>query len=603
MAGSIVPEDKELNTDLKSLRKLWPYLWPKNQAPIKWRFILAILALFASKAATLAVPLLFKEIIDHLNLTTTSTLALIPLSLIFAYGLARLLSAAFNEIRDGIFAVVTQKAVRHVGLQVFRHVHALSLRFHLDRQTGGLSRIIERGTKGIENLLQFLTFNIVPTLVEIVLVCLLLWTIYEIPFALITLVTLISYIGFTLIVTEWRISFVKTMNSKDNEATTKAVDSLLNYETVKYFNNEAHEAKRFDHALVGYQNAAIKSKLSLSFLNIGQALIITVGLVLVMWLAMNRIQTNTMTVGDFVALNTYLMQLYMPLFMLGFAYREVKISLVNMDSMFTLLDVPSEIKDKANAPNLRFKKGEIKFEDVSFAYNSDRPILEKLSFTIPAGKTLAIVGASGAGKSTISRLLFRFYDATTGRILIDGQDIRDVTQDSLRRLIGIVPQDTVLFNDTILYNIAYGNPEASKEDSIQAAKSAHIYKFISSLPEGFDARVGERGLKLSGGEKQRIAIARTILKKPKIFLFDEATSALDTHTEKAIQRSLNSLSKDHTTLIIAHRLSTVIDADEIIVLDQGTIVERGTHQQLLTIQGTYYEMWQRQQQSYQDEAP
>jgi ABC-type transport system involved in Fe-S cluster assembly fused permease/ATPase subunit len=587
--------------DIHTLGKLLPYIWPKNLPQIRARVIFSILCLITAKGATLLVPLIFKNAIDALS-PAHQGLITVPVILIISYGLARLVSALFAELRDGIFASVTQRAVRQVGLAVFHHLHQLGLRYHLERQTGGLSRAIERGTKGIETLLQFLTFNIIPTIVEILLVGIVLWVLYDYRFSLITLLTMVAYILFTLTITEWRITFVRTMNATDSEAHTKAIDSLLNFETVKYFGNEAHEASRFDSALKRYETAAIKSKLSLAFLNIGQAVIISFGLVAVMMIAGQAVTAQTMTVGDFAAVNTYLLQLYIPLFTLGFAYREVKLSLVSLEEMFDLLHVPEEIQDLPEALELKVNGGEIEFDHVSFAYAPDRPILKDISFHLPAGKTVAIVGSSGAGKSTIGRLLFRFYDVTKGRITIDGQDIRSVTQHSLRKAIGVVPQDTVLFNDTIEYNIAYGNPAATQKQIEGAARHAHIHTFIMSLPQKFKTRVGERGLKLSGGEKQRVAIARTLLKNPPIFLFDEATSALDTHTEKQIQANLLELSANHSTVIIAHRLSTVIDADEILVLDQGKIVERGKHKDLLEREGLYTAMWQRQQQQNQGES-
>lgn len=593
MKPIIVTKDVLFKPDVRTIRKLLPYIWPTNLPQIRLRVIFAFISLIMAKGATLAVPLLFKGAIDALTPLHQAIITL-PVVLVISYGIARLLSSLFSEVRDGIFATVTQRAVRQVGLSVFHHLHNLGLRYHLERQTGGLSRAIERGTKGIESLLQFLTFNIIPTFIEIILVSVVLWMLYDYRFSLITLLTMIAYAAFTLIITEWRIEFVKTMNATDSEAHTKAIDSLLNFETVKYFGNEEHEATRFDSALKRYETAAIKSKLSLSFLNIGQSVIISGGLIIVMLLAGSAVISQEMTIGDFAAINTYLLQLYIPLFTLGFAYREVKLALVSMEAMFDLLNVPEEIQDQPDAPPLTVNGGEIIFDNVSFSYGPDRPILKNISFHVPAGKTVAIVGSSGAGKSTIGRLLFRFYDVSNGRITIDGQDIRTIRQDSLRQTIGVVPQDTVLFNDTIEYNIGYGNPKATHEQIEDASRHARIYTFIETLPEKYATRVGERGLKLSGGEKQRVAIARTLLKKPKIFLFDEATSALDTHTEKQIQASLEELSANHTTVIIAHRLSTVIDADEILVLDQGEIVERGRHGDLLTRGGLYATMWQRQ---------
>lgn len=556
------------------------------------RLVLALSALVLSKVASLCVPVVFKHAIDFLSNPTNT---LVPVGLMVLYGLARLLSSAFSEIRDATFAKVAQRSLRQVGLTIFDHLHHLSLRFHLERQTGGLTRAIERGTKAIETLLTFLSFNILPTIAEILLVSVFLWAMYDVIFAVITLMTMAAYILFTLKVSEWRIGYVREMNENDSVSQTKAIDSLLNYETVKYFNNEGHEQGRFDASLKLYEKAAVKNKTSLSLLNIGQVIIISTGLVVIMILAAKQVIQKAMTIGDLVAINTFLIQLYIPLFNLGFAYREIKLALVNLESMFDLLEEPQEIKDAPKANSLQVQGGEVRFDHVSFHYDENRPILKDISFTIPAGKTLAIVGSSGAGKSTISRLLFRFYDVTKGAILIEGQDIRLVTQESLRQVIGIVPQDTVLFNDTIGYNILYGRPGATQKDIEEVARQSQIHDFIASLPEGYNTRVGERGLKLSGGEKQRVAIARTLLKHPKIFLFDEATSALDTRTEKEIQKSLREVSKDKTTLIIAHRLSTIIDADEIIVLEKGRIVERGNHQGLLKKNTVYAAMWKRQQ--------
>ena len=558
----------------------------------KLRLILALSALVLSKVAVLYVPIIFKYAIDFLNNPTNVA---VPVGLMILYGCMRLVSSAFSEIRDATFAKVAQRSLRQVCLKIFDHLHHLSLRFHLERQTGGLTRAIERGTKSIETLLTFLSFNILPIIAEIILVSTFLWFMYDFYFAIVTLLTMAAYIVFTLKLSEWRTSYVRKMNENDSESQTKAIDSLLNYETVKYFNNEDHEKERFDQSLRLYEKAAVQSKISLSYLNIGQVFIISVGLIVVMILASQQVIQKTMTVGDLVAVNTFLIQLYIPLFNLGFAYREIKLALVNLESMFSVMEEPEEIKDATNAQPINISEGEIRFENVSFSYQENRSILKNISFTIPPGKTLAIVGSSGAGKSTLSRLLFRFYDVIKGKILIDGQDIRAVSQQSLRRSIGIVPQDTVLFNDTIGYNILYGRIDATTLEIVEAAKQARIHDFIESLPEGYDTRVGERGLKLSGGEKQRVAIARTLLKRPKIFLFDEATSALDTRTEKEIQANLREISKNKTTLIIAHRLSTIIDADEIIVLEKGKIVERGNHQTLLKEDGMYTAMWKRQQ--------
>jgi ATP-binding cassette subfamily B protein len=591
MAGTPIPNSNN-KFNFSYMKRLWPHLLATHTS-VKIRFGIALTLLIASKVLLLYVPLLYKAAVNALS-PELGAITVVPIFIILAYGAARLMSQLFGELRDAVFAEVTQTAIRQIGLIVFKHVHALSLRFHLERQTGGLSRVIERGTKAIETLLTFLTFNIIPTILEILLVALLFAYMYGISFASVIILTLGAYIIFTLMITEWRISYVRTMNETDNEATTKAVDSLLNYETVKYFNNEDHEAYRFGRALERYKIAAVKNRLGLSLLNSGQALVITIGLVIIMLLAGFKVKDGSLTVGDFVALNAFVIQIYIPLNFLGFAYREIKIALVNMEQMFSLLDIPPDVKDMPNASAINCQEGSIVFQNVSFSYDDRRSILNNISFEVPAGKTVAIVGSSGAGKSTISRLLFRFYDTTAGTILIDGQDIKTVTQDSLRQLIGIVPQDTVLFNDTIRYNIAYGRPSASEEEIIEAAKAAQIHDFILSLPDGYKSMVGERGLKLSGGEKQRVAIARTLLKQPKIFLFDEATSALDTRTEREIQKSLERLSKNHTTLIIAHRLSTVIQAHEILVLENGHIVERGSHKHLLTLGGVYTTMWERQ---------
>ncbi|MGH7558461.1 MAG: ABCB family ABC transporter ATP-binding protein/permease, partial [Gemmatimonadota bacterium] len=521
----------------------------------------------------------------------------VPVALIVGYGVVRVASAAFAELRDALFAKVGQRAIRRVALETFGHLHRLSLRFHLDRRTGGVARAIERGTGGIEFLLSFMLFNILPTLVEIALVCGILWRFYSASFAAVTFVTIAVYIAFTIAVTEWRTKFVRTMNETDTEASARVVDALLNYETVKYFGNEAYEAARFDRALQGYERAAVKTKTTLSVLNIGQGLVIAGGLTLVMLMAARGAAAGGLTVGDFVLVNTYLIQLYQPLNFLGFVYRQIRQSLIDMESMFALLHEDVEVEDAPDARPLEATRGEVAFEDVAFGYDRDRRILEGVTFRVQPGKRVAIVGPSGAGKSTISRLLFRYYDVDAGSIEIDGQDIRRVTQSSLRAAIGIVPQDTVLFNDTIYYNIAYGRPEATPAEVERAARLARLHDFIAGLPEGYQTRVGERGLKLSGGEKQRVAIARTLLKDPPILMLDEATSALDTRTEKEIQASLDEVARGRTTLVIAHRLSTVVDADEIVVLEAGRIVERGRQGELLARGGVYAEMWRRQQEA------
>ena len=573
---------------------LLPYLWPVNNREIHYRVILALICLFAAKVTTVYVPLFYKEAVDMLS-DDSVLVVMIPTALIVGYGIARVLSLGFSELRDALFAKVSQHAIRVISLQVFRHLHSLSLRFHLGRQTGGLSRVIERGNRAIDVVLRFMLFHILPTLFEIALVGVILWLLFNVWFTLITMVTMIGYIAFTLVITEWRIKFRKHMNEADTRANSRAIDSLLNYETVKYFGNEEHEAKRFDESLKVYERAAVKSMTSLSLLNTGQALIIAIGLAGVMYMAAAGIVDGTMSIGDFVLVNTYLIQLYLPLNFFGFAYREIKQALVDIEAMFQLLTVPCEITDRPGTGPLQVTDGAIVFEKVQFGYIPQRMILKDVSFHVPAGQTLAIVGPSGAGKSTISRLLFRFYEIQVGQISIDGQDLRSVTQESVRAAIGIVPQDTVLFNDTIFYNIAYGRVHVTMDEVEHAARLAYIYDFIMSLPEGFDTQVGERGLKLSGGEKQRIAIARTILKNPKILLFDEATSALDTHTEREIQANLAEVSHGHTTLVIAHRLSTIIDADEILVLDDGRIVEQGQHEALLDSNGIYASMWYSQQ--------
>jgi ATP-binding cassette subfamily B protein len=592
-----LPEpDERLGEGLRALKGLGPYLWPRDSMELRVRVVLALLLLVAGKLVNIMSPLFYKYAVDALTVPNPAIIA-VPLAMIVAYGAARVMSQGFNELRNAVFAKVGQRAVRQVALSAFRHIHALSLRFHLERRTGGLARAVERGTAGIEFLLSFMLFNVVPTVFEIALVCAILWRLYNWAFAIVTLVTIVTYIGFTFAVTDWRIRFRREMNARNSEANTKAIDSLLNYETVKYFANEAHEAQRYDSALHAYERAAVKSETTLALLNVGQGAIIATGVVGVMILAGQGVAAGNMTVGDFVLVNAYLLQLYMPLNFLGMVYRNIKQSLTDLEQMMSLLKIAPEIEDRPAAPSLAIRHGAVTFRHVDFRYDARRAILQDVDFVVPPGATLAIVGPSGAGKSTIARLLFRFYDVDQGAIEIDGQDIRDITQDSLRRSIGVVPQDTVLFNDTIFYNIAYGRPGAGRADIEEAARLARIHDFVAALPDGYETMVGERGLKLSGGEKQRVAIARVVLKAPRILIFDEATSALDTKTEREIQASLAEVSTDRTTLVIAHRLSTVVDADQILVLDGGRIVERGDHRDLLGRGGVYAAMWARQQQA------
>jgi ATP-binding cassette subfamily B protein len=583
-------------SDWRIILSLLPYLWPKGDHASHVRVILAAAFLIASKVATVYVPYLYSQVIDTLSPKGAGhAVIIIPFFLIVGYGLLRVASSGFGELRDAIFAAVQQRAIRRAARETFIHLHHLSLRFHLDRQTGGLSRAIDRGTTGIEQVLRLAVFNVLPTFLEVGMVTVVLWNLFDWRYALITFTAVGCYIGFTVGFTGWRVKLRRTMNDIDSEAQTRAVDSLLNYETVKYFGNEAHETARFDDSLARYERAAVRAQVSLNMLNLGQAVIIAFGLALIMVLAADEVRSGRMTVGRFVMANTYLMQLYTPLNFLGFVYRGIKQGLVDMEQMFRLLSVQQEVADKPGARELDGKHAvSVVFENVQFGYRPDHLILKGISFAIPPGGRLAIVGPTGAGKSTISRLLFRFYDVTSGRILVDGHDIRNLRQDSLRAAIGVVPQDTVLFSDTIQYNIAYGRPGASQAEIIEAARLAQVTDFVASMPDGYATRVGERGLKLSGGEKQRVAIARTLLKDPGILILDEATSALDTRTEQDIQSALRAVARHRTTLTIAHRLSTVVDADQILVLDKGRIVERGTHAELLAEGGLYAQMWSMQ---------
>ena len=586
----------------ETLKGLLPLLWPNGRTDLKVRVVLALLLLVGSKIITVLTPFAFKAATDALTAKGGVELALlsVPFFMVLAYGVGRIMMVVFGQMRDAIFAKVGQRAVRELSFSTFRHLHALSLKFHLERRTGGLSRIISRGINGVDSVLRFSLFNTAPTILEIGLVCGVLVYSFGWLYALVVGLTIVAYIWFTYWATERRIGIRRTMNEADNDAGTKAIDSLLNFETVKYFGNEQHEANRYDSSMAIYEKAAVKTWVSLAMLNAGQAVIYSIGLTAVMIMAGMAVLKSTATIGDFVMINALMIQLYMPLNFIGSSYREIKQGLIDVEGMFGILRQNAEIKDKLGAAEFKAAKGDIVFENVSFAYDAERPILKNISLHVPAGKTVAIVGPSGAGKSTISRLLFRFYDVTGGRIFIDGQNIADVKQESLRKAIGMVPQDTVLFNDTIRYNIRYGRPGATDAEVEAAAKMAQIHKFVLSLPKGYEALVGERGLKLSGGEKQRVSIARTILKGPPILVLDEATSALDSLTEQDIQEALRTVSRNRTTVVIAHRLSTVIDADEIIVLEKGEIAERGTHKVLLRKKGLYSDMWNRQQQA--DEA-
>lgn len=597
MDKTTVTANKRTNWD--TAKSLMEHLWPKNHTNLRVRVVLAMVCLVIAKVVNVYVPFLYKEAVDSLSMNGALVL---PIGIIISYGLARVTQQTFGELRDLIFAKVSQHSQRSIALSTFSHLHKLSLAFHLDRQTGGLSRVIERGIRAIQSVLSFMLFNIVPTLLEIFLVTFIFYKTFGVSYAVITFSCLSLYVFFTFTITNWRTKFRKSMNESDSEANTKAIDSLLNYETVKYFVNEEHEYKRYDSSLEKYQVEALKSQSSLSLLNIGQGLIIGIGLVSIMYLAAEGVTTKVLTVGDFVLVNTMLLQLFIPLGFLGFVYREVNQGLIDMEKMFELLSVNAEIKDSPEAKVLNPAEWSIEFENVNFSYNSDRVILKNVSFKVPAGKTLAVVGPSGSGKSTLARLLFRFYDVTSGAIRIGNIDLREATQKSVRQAIGIVPQDTVLFNDTIGYNIKYGRPEATEGEIKNAAKLAQIDSFIETLKKKYNTSVGERGLKLSGGEKQRVAIARTILKNPQILLFDEATSALDSQTEKDIQASLREVSKNRTTLVIAHRLSTIVDADEILVLKAGSIIERGTHAALLEKAGEYAAMWQKQQEANEQEV-
>ena len=582
-------------TYLKTFNLLFPFLWPNKRSDLRKRVSLALICLILAKVASVYTPLILGRSVDSLTELSSgiNLLMLIPIALIISYGVARIASLTFEGMRDALFSKVSQHAIREVTLTIFKHLHSLSLQFHLNRQTGALSKFIDRGTKGIDFLLRYVIFNVVPTFIEIILVSIILLNLYGYFYALITIITITIYVILTFIITQWRVQFRRDMNSADNSVSTKMIDSLLNFETVKYFNNENHEFNRLDVSLKKYELAANKSRHSLSLLNIAQIIVIMSGITIMLVMTAFGIRSNDISIGGFVVINAYMLQLYQPLNFLGSVYREIQQSLVDMENMFNLLDEKSKVKDSLKQLKIN-SKTEIKFSNISFGYDERRTVIKDISFEVPNGKKVAIVGPTGAGKSTISRLLFRFYDPTNGSIYINDENINSISQHSLRKIIGVVPQDTVLFNDTIHYNISYGDPKASEDDIINAAKNADIHNFVISLPDGYETIVGERGLKLSGGEKQRVAIARTFLKNPKILFFDEATSALDSTTEKEIQKNLENISKNKTTLIIAHRLSTAAYADNIIVLDKGSIIEQGSHNYLLDLKGKYFEMWEKQ---------
>ena len=592
------------SNSLRTFATLLPFLWPQGRSDLKARVLLALLSLVLAKAANVMVPLVLGDAVDRLgNLDNETHLWLgIPLAVILAYGIFRLSSLALNEVRDALFARVAQHAVRALALRVFEHLHSLSIRFHLSRKTGALNRFIDRGTNSVRFLLSFVAFNVVPTVIELLLIGGILWALFGFVYTAITIVTIALYVWLTFVITTWRIRIRRDMNDAENDIGSRTVDSLLNFETVRYFNNESHEVARLDEALADYEKAAVRTRESLSLLNVAQAGVVTLGVTLMLVLAAFDIRNGDMTVGDFVVVNTYLLQVAIPLNILGTVYREIRQSMVDMENLFALVDEKTDVADASDAKTLRHEGGVIEFQDVSFRYETDRTILKDISLVVDAGTTTAIVGPTGSGKSTISRLLLRFYDPQAGRILIDGQDLRELTQHSLREAIGVVPQDTVLFNDTIYYNIAYGNPKADEDQVLAAAKAAQLDRFIQRLPERYQTLVGERGLKLSGGEKQRVAIARALLRDPEIFFFDEATSSLDSTTEREIQSNFAQISKGKTSLVIAHRLSTIVDADQILVLADGTITERGTHPTLLAENGLYATLW-REQQKEEREMP